>query len=58
MDSQRSFGGGSWGKPLKDFDLFISKGQINSLKWKKPSKPMYFEQNFNAKIFKIKFYED
>ena len=45
-------------KPLKDFELFRSEGQINSLNSKKLRKPMYFEKNFNAKCFKIKIYED
>ena len=35
-------------KPLKDFGLFTFGGQVNSLKYKKPSKSMYFERKFNA----------
>ena len=37
-------------KSMKDFDLFKYERQIFSLRQKKPSKQMYFEQNFNAKI--------
>ena len=50
-----------WGvhgvKPLKDCGLFASEGQIKEIEMK-PSKSMYFERNFNAKLLKIKFYED
>ena len=34
---------------MKDFGLFTSEGQKNSLRKKKPSKQMYFEQNFHTK---------
>ena len=46
-DSQRSLNGGSWGKV---HERVWSEGQINSFKPKKPSKQMYSEQNFNAKM--------
>ena len=37
---------------VKDFGLYTSGGQINSLKLKKPIKAIYFEHNnFNVKIF-------
>ena len=37
-------------KLIKNFRFFTSEGQINSFRWKKPSKKMYFEQNFNIKM--------
>ena len=42
---------------IKDFGLYTSGGQINSLRLKKPIKPIYFEHNnFNAKswVWKLK----
>ena len=37
--------------PLKHFDLFISRGQINSLKQKKHSKFIYFKCKSNTNLF-------
>ena len=50
VGSWQSLRGGSWVKALKNFSL-TSRGQTNSLKWKKPSKLVYFEGKFDNSLF-------
>ena len=49
-ESQQSLGGYSGGKALEKYCLFTFGEQINSSKIKKPTKQIYFECKFNAKM--------